>query len=76
MAKYRVLKRFRDTHTKDIHEVNQEIELTEERAAEVEKNLDSSFLELLPEKKAVEVEPEVEPKEAAESKKKKNKRGS
>lgn len=44
MAKYKVLKKFRDTHTKEIYEVDQEIEMTVKRASEVEKNLDSSFL--------------------------------
>lgn len=44
MAKFKVLKKFRDTHTKEIYEVNQEIEMTVKRAGEVEKNLDSSFL--------------------------------
>ncbi len=45
MAKYKVLKEFRDTHTKEVYKENNEIEMTVKRAEEVEKNLDSSFLE-------------------------------
>lgn len=44
MAKYKVLKKFRDVHTNEIYEPNTEIEMTVKRANEVEKNLDSSFL--------------------------------
>lgn len=44
MAKYKVLKAFRDIHTKEIYKPNTEIEMTVKRANEVEKNLDSSFL--------------------------------
>jgi hypothetical protein len=44
MAKYKVLKAFRDIHTNKVYEVNSEIEMTVKRANEVEKNLDSSFL--------------------------------
>lgn len=45
MAKYKVLKSFRDKHTKEIYEKDTTIEMTVKRASEVEKNLDSSFLE-------------------------------
>lgn len=45
MAKYKVLKKFRDKETKDVYESNTEIEMTVKRAEEVEKNLDGSFLE-------------------------------
>lgn len=45
MAKYKVLKKFRDTHTKEVYEPTTEIEMTVKRAEEVEKNLDGSFLE-------------------------------
>lgn len=45
MAKYKVLKSFRDKHTKEIYEKDATIEMTVKRATEVEKNLDSSFLE-------------------------------
>ena len=51
MAQYKVLKKFRDIKTKDIYEVNQVIEMTVKRANEVEKNLDSSFLERVEEHK-------------------------
>lgn len=44
MAKYKVLKKFRDKETKEIYEPNTEIEMTVKRADEVEKNLDGSFL--------------------------------
>lgn len=45
MAKYKVLKKFKDIHTKEIYNPNTEIEMTVKRAEEVTKNLDSSFLE-------------------------------
>lgn len=45
MAKYKVLKKFRDIHTKKVYKTNTEIEMTVKRANEVEKNLDGSFLE-------------------------------
>lgn len=44
MAKYQVLKTFRDIHTKEIYKPNSEIEMTVKRADEVKKNLDDSFL--------------------------------
>lgn len=44
MAKYKVLKEFKDIHTKEIFLKDETIEMTVKRAAEVEKNLDSSFL--------------------------------
>ena len=47
MAKFKVLKKFKDTHTKDIYEVNDEIEMTVKRSEEVAKNLDGSYLERL-----------------------------
>lgn len=56
MAQYKVLKRFRlfdDPQAKtggDIKEVGQIIDITVKRANEVEKNLDSSFLERVIEK--------------------------
>lgn len=39
MAKYKVLKDFRDIRNKTVYEADSEIELTEERAAEVNENL-------------------------------------
>ncbi len=45
MAKFKVLKKFRDKETKEIYEANQKIDMTIKRAKEVESNLDSSFLE-------------------------------
>ncbi|GAE32442.1 hypothetical protein [Halalkalibacter hemicellulosilyticus] len=49
MAKYKVLKQFRDIHTKVAYEVDTEIEITEERAAEVHENLKKkgTFIELV-----------------------------
>ncbi|WP_179874547.1 hypothetical protein [Bacillus sp. AFS002410] len=44
MAKFKVLKTFRDVHTNEIYKVGSDIEMTVKRANEVEKNLDSSFL--------------------------------
>lgn len=44
MAKYKVLKKFKDIHTKEVYKPNTEIEMTVKRADEVEKNLDDSFL--------------------------------
>lgn len=48
MAKYIVKQSFRDTYTKDVYEVGQEIEMTVKRANEAIKNLekyDGDFLE-------------------------------
>lgn len=48
MARYIVKQKFRDTHTKEIYEVGQEIEMTVKRANEAIKNLkkyDGEFLE-------------------------------
>lgn len=50
MAKYKVLKKFRDIHTKEVYKANTEIEMTVKRADEVEKNLDSSFLKRIDKK--------------------------
>ena len=54
MAKYRVLQRFRDIHTKEEYEPNQEIEMTVKRAEEAIKNLkkyDGEFLKRIDNKK-------------------------
>lgn len=56
MAKYKVLKKFRDTHTKEVYAENAEVEFTEERAAEVGENL-KGFIEIVEEE---EEEKEVE----------------
>lgn len=48
MAKYIVKQNFRDTHTKEVYEAGQEIEMTVKRANEAIKNLseyDGDFLE-------------------------------
>lgn len=49
MAKFKVLKDFRDIHTKEIYEANSEIEMTVKRSEEVTKNLDASFLQRIEE---------------------------
>lgn len=49
MAKFKVLKTFRDIHTQEVYAGNTEIEMTVKRAKEVEKNLDGSFLERIEE---------------------------
>lgn len=44
MAKYKVLKKFIDKHTKEIYEVGKQYEFTVKRAEEAEKNLGEGFL--------------------------------
>lgn len=44
MAKFKVLKAFKDIHTNEIYKIDQEIDMTVKRAKEVEQNLDGSFL--------------------------------
>lgn len=51
MAKFKVLKTFRDIHTQEVYTEDTEIDLTVKRAKEVEKNLDGSFLERIEEEK-------------------------
>ena len=51
MAKYNVLKKFRDKETKEVYEVGPVIDMTVKRAEEVAVNLDDSFLERVEEKK-------------------------
>ncbi|AYJ46884.1 hypothetical protein D8N35_12775 [Enterococcus casseliflavus] len=51
MAKYNVLKKFRDKETKEVYEVGAVIDMTVKRAEEVAVNLDDSFLERVEEKK-------------------------
>lgn len=45
MARFKVLKTFRDIHTDDIYEANTEIEMTVKRSEEVVSNLDATFIE-------------------------------
>lgn len=58
MAKFKVLKRYRDTHTKVVQEVGAEIEMTVKRSEELASNLDDTYLERLdvPEPEANKVE--------------------
>lgn len=51
MAKYNVLKKFRDKETKEVYEAGTVIDMTVRRAEEVAVNLDDSFLERVEEKK-------------------------
>lgn len=51
MAKFKVLKTFRDIHTQEVYTEDTEIDMTVKRAKEVEKNLDGSFLERIEEEK-------------------------
>ena len=51
MAKFKVLKIFKDIHTGEKYKKNAEIEMTVKRANEVETNLDSSFLSRIDDKK-------------------------
>lgn len=39
MAQYKVLKEFKDIHTKDLYKVDSTIDVTKERANEIEANL-------------------------------------
>ncbi|WP_347100617.1 hypothetical protein [Enterococcus gallinarum] len=51
MAKYNVLKKFRDKETKEVYEAGTVIDMTVKRVEEVAVNLDDSFLERVEEKK-------------------------
>ncbi|MES5413757.1 hypothetical protein ABVF54_05025 [Enterococcus mundtii] len=42
MAKYKVVKVFKDVHTKETYKLEQEVDLTKERFEEIEKNLEAS----------------------------------
>ncbi|GKS56470.1 MULTISPECIES: hypothetical protein [Enterococcus] len=42
MAKYKVVKVFKDVHTKETYKLDQEVDLTKERVEEIEKNLEAS----------------------------------
>lgn len=50
MAKFKVLKPFKDTRTKEIYSKDQKIEMTVKRSEEVAKNLDDTFLRRLDKK--------------------------
>lgn len=56
MAKYKVVKVFKDKNTKETYEVNQIIDITVKRANEIEKTLKplGDFLERVEEKKGAE----------------------
>ncbi|EIT7294074.1 MULTISPECIES: hypothetical protein [Listeria] len=51
MAKFEVLKKFKDKETKEVYEKGTEIELTVKRADEISDNLGTSFLKRLDEPK-------------------------
>lgn len=72
MAKYKVLKTFRDKETREVYKPNTEIEMTVKRAEEVEKNLDGSFLERIDKEEKENVDTkQVEQAEKEDSKEKK-----
>lgn len=50
MPKFKVLKKFRDIHTKEVYDPEHVLELTEERVEEVVSNLGTSFLSEIEEK--------------------------
>lgn len=56
MAKFKVLKKFRDIHNGTVYEQNNEIEMTVKRSEEVAKNLDDTYLKRVEEPKASEKE--------------------
>ena len=45
MAKFKVLRKFRDKHTKEIYEPGAIIDMTVKRSKEVEKNIGKSYIE-------------------------------
>lgn len=50
MAKFKVLKTFRDKYTKEVYKKDSVIDITVKRADEVVKNLDGSFLKRIDKK--------------------------
>lgn len=65
MAKFRVLKRFKDKETKEVHEVSQgdeTIEMTVKRATEINRNL-KEYGEILERVEEVEEKTEAESEE-------------
>ncbi|WP_347082066.1 hypothetical protein [Enterococcus mundtii] len=67
MAKYKVVKVFKDVHTKETYKLDQEVDLTKERFEEIEKNLEASGGGFLV---PIETEDKQEKKSAKSSKKK------
>ena len=61
MAKFKVLKRFRDIETKKIYEPETVIKLTVKRSEEVAKNLDDTYLERVKEDNVKAEKPVAEP---------------
>ncbi|MGL9893054.1 hypothetical protein [Enterococcus sp. DIV0806c] len=68
MAKYKVVKVFKDVHTKETYRLDQEVDLTKERFEEIEKNLEASGGGFL-------VPIETEDKQEKKSTKSSNKKG-
>ncbi len=62
MVKFKVLKDFKDKHTKDIYVAGCEIELTEKRVKEVITNLGDGFLVAIAPEKKVEKPPKKQTK--------------
>ena len=69
MAKFKVLKKFRDIETKKIYEPESVIELTVKRSEEVAKNLDDTYLERVNEDDGKGDKPAVEPDKGADKEK-------
>lgn len=71
MAKYKVLKKFKDIKTKEVYKEGQEVEMTVKRADEAIKNLkkwDEEFLERVEEEDNEEEDNEEETKKEEEVK--------
>lgn len=51
MAKYKVLKEFKDVHTKEIYKKNAVLDITVKRGDEIISNLDDSYIKRLDEAK-------------------------
>lgn len=51
MARYKVLKQFKDVHTKEIYAPNTELDITVKRGDEIISNLDDSYIKRLDEPK-------------------------
>lgn len=69
MAKFKVLKKFRDIETKKIYEPESVIELTVKRSEEVAKNLDDTYLERIKEDGSKADKPFAEPDKGADKEK-------
>jgi len=69
MAKFKVLKIFKDIKTSEVYAIGQEIEMTDKRYKEVCENLNDTFLEEVVSE--TEAKEEVEPEKPKKTKKSK-----